>query len=679
MQFKKFLYNGYVSLVLQVEETNIDKLNNKSTIEWILWIQRESAYTYDLNNGSKASVQIGDDVVFNQYVSHDLRNKDKEELGRGTKEIVHDENGEKSITVWARMLEVAGLADIDWFSGTFTLTKIERESQIKNVIATELGQPVEIQIDRKVPDFRHQAWYRINGSSWFDLGDKIAYAKMFVPSVDLATHIPNSDTGVIDVCVRTYLGDKQIGNDVYVRDTKIKVPESVVPTMENMTVSEFNNKVARLMPQNEYLTTVSHIKAEIIGAKAVLGATISTFKIKMGSTVSYYKEGYFRPDKAGMFDIIGEITDSRGRIARVTKSVKIHDYKTPKINVFLPLRSGNGTNKNVKAQTSITVSDVRINGRSINEYRVQVEYLSNGSPQWTTALNETSTQPNYVKTIDLGSVYELSQSYDFTLTVNDKFGYPVSATWHVRPSKVLAVFSRNGFHLGEMPEENEKDMFTSALPAKFKNTVSFDNDVFYKTNRIQLYGFTSNNGSALALPNSDLNMVTKTGLYSLVQASKNTPPDYRNFNGSVLRVTHNNTGLGVTFIIQEYLAHNCYMYRTFTSNNWSDWKYIIDPDTDWKRPVLESGWKHDADYGEIYFSKVGDVVYLRGNMKDGATAYDSKIFTLPPKYRPKVNQYLIAINGSYDNASFIVQKNGDIRVRYVKGNWVGFDGVSFKI
>lgn len=471
------LYNGYVKLVLRVREIEIDKENNTSTVEWELWLERVTTYVYNLNNTSVASVTFNDDVILEKNVSYDLRNNQWVSFGKGRKVIKHDDNGEKSFTVWARLTDVAGLGNIGWFSGTVTLTKIDRESKVKKVTASTLGQAVTVEIDRKLETHTHEVSYRVNGSEWAVVGTNIAYATEFIPPIELANNITASETGSLDIRVKTFVNGKQLGKDAYSNGNSIKVPANLLPTFEALELTESNAKMASILPELNYLQNNSVISANIKNASSVYGATITAYKITARSSVVYGQRGDIIPDTPGVFDVIGEVTDSRGRKFTRSQQVTVHGYSNPTINVFLPLRSGNRTNRNVKAQTSVTVPEIRISGRNINEYTIQVEYsarYSDGTQQWATALRERSSQPQFTKSLDLGNVYDLEKSYDFSLLVTDRFGNTAKSSLPIGTAKTLAVFTKDGFALGAIPEDDEKNLFLCSMPAKFKNNVFID-------------------------------------------------------------------------------------------------------------------------------------------------------------------------------------------------------------
>lgn len=471
------LYNGYVKLVLRVREIEIDKENNTSTIEWELWLERVTTYVYNLYNTSVASVTFNDDVILEKNVSYDLRNEQWVSFGKGRKVIQHDDNGEKSFTAWARLTNVAGLGNIGWFSGAVTLTKIDRESKVKKVTASELGQTVTVEIDRKLETHTHEVSYRVNGSEWAIVGTNVSYATEFIPPIELANNITASEAGALDIRVKTFSNGKQLGKDSFSNGNSIKVPSNLLPTFEALELTESNSKMASILPELNYLQNNSVISANIKNASSVYGATITAYKITARSSVVYGQRGDIIPDTPGIFDVIGEVTDSRGRKFTRSQQVTVHGYSNPTINVFLPLRSGNRTNRNVKTQTSVTVPEIRVGGRNINEYTIQVEYsarYSDGSQQWATALRERSSQPQFTKLLDLGNVYELEKSYDFSLLVTDRFGNTAKSSLPIGTAKTLAVFTKDGFALGAIPEDDEKNLFLCAMTAKFKNNVFID-------------------------------------------------------------------------------------------------------------------------------------------------------------------------------------------------------------
>ena len=677
---RRFYFYGsdYVVLILRVSEIAIDKVNNTSTVEWELWLQRGSTYVYNLNGDSLATAWFDGEQILKKWVSYDLRNAQWVSFGKGTKVIPHDSDGTKAITLWAGLTNVSGLGSIPEFSGSMNLTKIDRESPVKKVTATQLGESVMVEIDRKVETFKHQVWYRINESEWFDLGTNIAYMKEFIPSVDLAKHITASDTGSLDICVRTFNQDNvQIGSDSYSYGNKIKVPDSIVPTIQSFNVTEQEGRIQPVLPSNEFIYDISRIGVQIIGAQGAYGSTISGYRITLDNQVITSSEGTFTRLPIGDKTIVAEVTDTRGRKARIEKRIKIHDYKKPIINVFFPIRAGNRTNKNVKAQTSVRTSPIMVEGRNVNEYRIQVKYSKRGKDNWITCYTSTESTETFAKEINLGSVYNLDEGYDFKIIVTDKFGEN-SADRTIGTSVVLLVLGKNRIGVGAIPEEDETGFIVS-MTSKFKNTVNFMDSVFYKGKPIQAYQLTQDDGKSKKY-NGDLNNLKTAGSYHAFGVQHN--PTGTNNYGYVTVITHSSdSGYCVQFYIP-FNANQFYMRRCDT-NRWGDWERIITASegVNWTSVSPQNGWAQYPDYGYCQFSRKGDTVYLRGSLKGGKETYNTLIFTLPEGCRPSQGIFVSGLNNnSYGNSVVYIQTDGKVMTR--SGNtsdWISFDNISFKI
>lgn len=677
---RRFYFYGsdYVVLTLRVSEIDIDKINNTSTVEWELWLERGSTYVYNLNGDSLATAWFDGEQILKKWVSYDLRNAQWVSFGKGTKVIPHDSDGTKAITLWAGLTNISGLGSIPEFSGSMNLTKIDRESPVKRVTASQLGESVTVEIDRKVETFKHQVWYRINDSEWFDLGTNIAYMKEFIPSVDLSKHITDSETGSLDICVRTFNQDNvKIGSDSYSYGNKIKVPDSIVPTIQSFNVTEQEGRIQPVLPSNEFIYDISRIGAQIIGAQGAYGSTISGYRITLENQVLTSSEGVFTRLPIGDKTIVAEVTDTRGRKARIEKRIKIHDYKKPIINVFFPIRAGNRTNKNVKAQTSVRTSPIMVEGRNVNEYRIQVKYSKIGKDNWITCFTSTESTETFAKEINLGSVYNLDEGYDFKIIVTDKFGEN-SSDRTIGTSVVLLVLGKNRIGVGAIPEEDETGFIVSTT-SKFKNTVNFMDSVFYKGKPIQAYQLTQDDGKSKKY-NGDLNNLKTAGSYHAFGVQHN-PTGVNNY-GYVTVTTHSSDS---GYCVQFYVPFNSdqfYMRRCDT-NRWGEWIQVVTTgsDTGWKTANLLNNWRHYQEYGSVQFSKsIDGIVHFKGVATGGKATKETAILTLPEGYRPKGQLYVFAMNNDFNPASLSISTDGRVIVKQnVDSSWLGFDNISFKI
>lgn len=511
VRIEKYTSSGYAKLAMEVTETGYSIENNDSPVQYNLWLERGSTWVYDLNNETWVEATINGQTVVNKYVSFDLRNTSRVLLGSGTITIPHNDDGRKTITFWARILNVADQGDINWFSGTLGLTNIPRASAIESVTATELGQQVTIKINKKVNEFRHQVWWKVNDSGWIDLGtDHNTSVQLTVP-IDYATRITNSDTGLLDVCVRTFRGSDKIGNDVYKQGIPIKVPASIVPTLEDVTITERTAQLAEFIPLGNYVKDKSVMRVEANNAAGSHGSTIVSTELTVDSLVVRAAIGDFPANKAGNLEVTAKVTDSRGRTATKSKTIKVWDYYAPKIIGFLANRTGNGTNKTIIATVAANVSPLVIDGINRNPYTLKIQYSAKKANRWIDAVNLTNESTERInRQIDCGAFYEISKAYNVRLVIQDKLSDLVDSVLLVRSSRVLWAWGDNRAAVGGFPELDGH--FESFLPVAFHSSLNVEDGLMSRGKPIQEFAMTSRDGKSLKY-NGDLNNLKTAGGY----------------------------------------------------------------------------------------------------------------------------------------------------------------------
>ena len=678
VRISKTTSNGYVRLVLEVKEISTNIASNTSDISWQLWLERNTSYAYDNYNESLAEVEINGNRTLSKYVSFDLSNSTYATFGSGQLTIPHNEDGTKSIAIWARLTNVSDYGDINWFSGTVNLSNIPRSSGITSVTETELGKPITINIDKKVNEFRHQVWWQVNDSGWNDLGAGHDTSVQLTVPKDYATHITNSNTGALDVCVRTFRGNEQIGNDVYKRGIPIKVPASIVPTLEDVTISERTAQLAEFIPVGNFVKDKSVMRVETVGANGSYGSTIISTELTVDNLVVRASTGDFPANKAGNLEVTAKITDSRGRTATKSKTIKVWDYYAPKIIAFLANRTGNGTNKTIIASVAANVSPLVIDGINRNPYTLKIQYSAKKTNRWIDAVSLTNESTEHInRQIDCGAFYEISKAYNVRLVIQDKLSDLVDSVLLVRSSRVLWAWGDNRAAVGGFPEL--EGHFESHLPVAFHSSLNVEDGIMSRGKPIQDFMLTSRDGKSLKY-NGDLNNLRVAGGYHAYGVQHN-PTGVNNY-GYVSVITHSSDN---GYCVQFYVPFNSdqlYMRRS-VSNSWSDWVRVVTTgaDTGWKTASLQNGWQHRTDYGLVQFSKsVDGIVYFKGVARGGNTSKEAVILTLPEEYRPKTQSYVFAMNDNFESAALSIAEDGRVIIKKnVDAKWLGFDHVSFKI
>ena len=678
VKISKTTSSGYVRLVLEVNETSADITTNTSTISWQLWLERNTTWAFDLNNESLAEVEINGQSVFSKYVSFDLRNRDWVTFGQGTMTIPHNEDGTKSIPIWARLTNVADQGNINWFSGTVNLSNIPRSSGIKSVTETELRKPITIIIDKKVDEFRHQVSWSVNGSDLVDLGTGHDTSVQFTVPIEYANRITNSATGALDVRVRTFRGNEQIGNDVYKRGIPIKVPASIIPTLEDVTISERTAQLAEFIPVGNFVKDKSVMRVETSGSTGSYGSTIISTELTVDNLVVRATTGDFPANKAGNLEVTAKITDSRGRTATKSKTIKVWDYYAPRIIAFLANRTGNGTNKTIMATVAANVSPLVIDGVNRNPYTLKIQYSAKKANRWIDAVNLTNENVERInRQFDCGAFYEISKAYNVRLVIQDKLSDLVDSVLLVRSSRVLWAWGDNRAAVGGFPELDGH--FESFLPVAFHSSLNVEDGLMSRGKPVQEFALTSREGKSLKF-NGDLNNLKTAGGYHAFGVKHN--PTGTNNYGYVNVTTHS---IDNNFCVQMYIPFNqdsIYMRRC-ESGTWKNWVIVStnEIETSWKTATLTEGWQHHSKFGNVQYYKTSDgMVFIRGTCKDGNTKPESVIFNLPEGYRPRVGIFKTGLNNSYGLAVIAVYPSGNVVVKgNVDSQWLNLDNVTFKI
>lgn len=673
VRISKTTNNGYVRLVLEVNETSTSIENNTSTVSWQLWLERASSWAYDLYNESLAEVEINGQSTLNQYVSFDLRNNDWVRFGSGTLTIPHNDDGSKSIAIRARLTNVAAFGDIGWFSGTVNLSTIPRASAIRSVSSTELGKQITVNIDKKATAFRHQVWWSVNGSEWIDLGRNHDTSVQFTVPLDYANRINNSETGTVDVCVRTLQGDTTIGRDVYLNGTSILVPKTIVPTLDSITASEQVSKIAEIFPKGNFVKDKSTIRLEAVGAKGVYGSSIVSTELSLGSLVVHASQGDFPANTSGTLNATAKITDSRGRTA--SKSIQVHvaNYYAPKILAFLANRAGNGTNKTVISTVLANVSPLIVNGSNINRYNLKIQYSEKGTNRWIDAVNLSNETTEVInRQINSGAFYALDKPYNLRLVIQDRISDLADSVILIRSSEVLIALGDGRIGFGGFPELKNQNEFFKATT--MHSSLNVEGGILSNGKPIQEFALTSKDGKSNKFT-GDLNNLKTAGGYYAYRVT-NTPQGTDN-TGYVNVITQDNNNC-----VQMYVPHNkdvMYM-RRYYANSWSGWITACGEVDTWHNAIYRNNWRTAGD-GVVQYTKTADgTVHLRGVATGGSLADNAAIINLPAGYRPSRYIYKKALNNSYGTAILGINTNGDVTVKKnVDNNWLCLDDISFKV
>lgn len=686
--------SGSLHLNIYIEQVSQDIANNSSRVSWKATVDRDGAYrTYTYGNISSLSVWLNGSSVHSSHPDFDTSGEEVT-LASGEVTIPHNGDGTKTFSVWASFDPNNGVHGNITVSANYTLSSIPRSSSVSDNALSgnrQLGSLHTLTIDRKSNSFTHQVWYRVFGSDWIDLGKNHATSVSFIPNLDLARYNTKAKSGTMDICVRTYNGDTQIGNDVYSNGWYFEIPESVKPTFSGLALTDMNTVARQLLSGNNFLQIISDIQVNFNNSSGAYGSTITGYRAEI---VNKNQVTTVNGGRLGMMNFNGSATirasvvDSRGRQSDTRDiTINVIEYFAPALS-FTAFRTRETPNI-IQVVRNARIAPLMLSGKQRNNMNLTFRIaplntnnfsVDNGSASgvFTTIHTLTDSAAN------LAGNYPATKSFVVIGRLEDKFT-SVEFSVTVATESVAMSYDKDGrVGIGKVVEQGSA------------GSLDVLGDIYARNMPIQQYQLTGNGGGPLwfdGKPNvTNANWIDQPGQYYVDIAAKGNP------NGQWGYLFHysnygKNDG-GYKEAIQLFYGNNGQVY--FRHHRWSktidDWENWIEYATksdiqnhtqskEWQNLVLANGWNHHQQYENVQYCKSFDgVVYLRGTANKGKIAAGTVLGTLPVGYRPSKSIYVSALNNSYTIAVLGIEPTGNVIIKAnVDSTWLNFDNVSFKI
>lgn len=441
-------------------------------------------------------------------------------------------------------------------SGNMSLERIPRGSALSSASITALknGTSATLTIGRTV---HSSAFYHLvsihDGSTWiWDSG--------YIKGSPSTTHTIASSTvntmlnrmGSVTsksytVSLRTYTGSGgsgQIGN--VSRSMTTSVHSDVKPSVNKPSVNI--SGTGRDKTIGKYVQGFSKVNASVSGS-AGYGSSVSSYSItvrRVGGSDSQSISGSSGTTSravalAGSYEVIGTVTDTRGRSNTNKTTFTVDAYSPPAITAFTAVRSES-------AQTTVNITRATTHsllgggGNNNLSYSVQ-RRLGTGS--WTNVNTKGSgtitASPHSDTSTSTGNA--VTNSYEFRYVVTDQFGGRAESVVSVTTQRVVLDIHKNeGVGIGKIHEQGILDV----------GGVAYFEEMGYNT-----------------IPGgADLNNYTTPGFYSnganaTVSTMTNTP-NSQAFGMIVIK------NAGVTQMWFQYNTRNVYI-RSMYNNNWGSW------------------------------------------------------------------------------------------------------------
>lgn len=401
-------------------------------------------------------------------------------------DITHNADGVKNIAVGvylnnngsANYLPTQTTSSNPILMGSVALTTIPRASSFGTISGNTIGSNMTVNISRHSTSFTHQLWYKLGNSTWYDLGTGIGTQKTFPISNDLLSQLPTSTSGTLQLCLRTYNGNVQIGSDVY-KSVTVFVASSVVPTVGTIT----------LTPQtyNYLLQNKNTVKITVSGCSAGAGSSIKSYTFSgpgVSTTITSTSATSSTISNTGELTYTVKVTDNRGRTTTSNpQTITCYAYVAPSFSSFSAYRcnsDGTANEKGTYINCAYTLSYSSVN--NTNDVTVKIYHKKNSEMSWRTPVAALTDSKNTSNSNRLSGI-ETSATYSVYATITDHYGGSNS-------SEILTISSERrilnitadgtGVAIGKVSEKTSSHtngLFECALDTQLYNDLNVDGDI----------------------------------------------------------------------------------------------------------------------------------------------------------------------------------------------------------
>lgn len=478
---------------------------------------------------------------------------------------------------------------------TVRLPPIPRAST-GNDIATVIGQPVTININRKHERFTHSIWVRYGSYDKKIAGDDIATSYVWTPEMALCEEFPNTSSGSGQVVIITYDGSREIGRDI--KRLNLSIPDSVKPTLTGFTLTDGNAIAANIVSGGEhFIKILSDIRVNFGAASGVYGSTITGYYAEIvgknqSTTTNGGGLGLMNYD--GQVVIRARVTDSRGRTSNdIERTVTILDYFPPILKFDVARTGLNGGTLTITRTAK--VAPLIVNGSQKNKMTLTFKvkpladksYTSDTGPaagSWT-SISELVNSP-----ANLSGQYPANKTWEVVGKLEDRYTSTEFAAI-VTTEGVVISYSQFGASINKIWERGALDV---------------KGDIYANDKLIQMHALTQKNGTAIYAYGKDFDQERTTGVYFKNGTENNNPA--RQY-GWLLVLNSNNECFQMFF---PSIATAEPAKRVLLVGKWSTWSTNARSD---HANLKRTEWTSTGVNG-VYYKRQGDIVSLRIEIRD---------------------------------------------------------------
>ena len=302
-----------------------------------------------------------------------------------------------------------------------------------------MGQESTVTVTRASSSFTHTLKYSFGSVTKTFATKTDAVSVAWIPSLSLASQVPDAVSGTCTITCVTYSGDTKIGTKTCT--LKLSVPASVKPSIGSLTAERIDGTVPPSW--GIYVQSKSKAKLTVNGAAGSYGSTIASYSISGGgfsSNASSFTTGYL--NSYGSITFTATVTDSRGRVsAAASVTVTIERYFVPYFETYTSQRCD--SSGNLQDDGTYVLANALYNRAPCannNTVTRTIHYKRSADSVWTNAGVIFSSG---VPAVFGGGWISTEYSYDIRYTVTDAF-HTVSVTDIVTTAAVVMDFKSGG-------------------------------------------------------------------------------------------------------------------------------------------------------------------------------------------------------------------------------------------
>ena len=575
-------------------------------------------------------------------------NQDKSLLSKDYR-IDHSEDGSKEFSLDVGLDINIGNYGSARVLQTVRLPPIPRAST-GNDIATVIGQPVTININRKHERFTHSIWVRYGSYDKKIAGDDIATSYVWTPEMALCEEFPNTSSGSGQVVIITYDGSREIGRDV--KRLNLSIPDSVKPTLTGFTLTDGNAIAANIISGGEhFIKILSDIRVNFGAASGAYGSTITGYYAEIvgknqSTTTNGGGLGLMNYD--GQVIIRARVTDSRGRTSNaIERAVTILDYFPPILKFDVTRTGLNGGTLTITRTAK--VAPLIVNGSQKNKMTLTFKvkpladknYTSDTGPaagSWT-SISELVNSP-----ANLSGQYPANKTWEVVGKLEDRY---TSTEFAAIATTEGVVISYSQFSVGI-----NKIWERGALDVK--------GDIYANDKLIQMHQLTQKNGDLIDIRTSIKNFDNaRTSGFYVIKGTQDGTTNAPSQRPGLLEVFNLNDRESY----QRYTDIDMKAFIRFRNwgGKWRDWlEYPNANHANLKR--IE--WTSTGVNG-VHYKRQGDIVTLRINVK--GTGRDVPIGRIPQDLVPiqgtsAMLSVTVFSGVATDNKNLQINSGGDMTI-----------------